>query len=259
MGAERAAALTGMQSIEELATKGDLLDQLASAETTTPAHNRDARRAQIRGFRTVFRQVCRTPALIRMLLQGEFRFRGQVDAASVRLKPAEEKALLAADWYPVTFAVPNFSSMRDWAAKFARELEAGRTVVAVIPARTNTDWFHTFVLPQARELRFIQGRMQFPGFKDQAPFPSIIAVFRPAGAAPAPAPAPALASEASEGAEQGEVLSVRADRPDTRLAIVTSFTGRSRVVAGEEADDGEEDEEEEDEEDEDGDGDEEEE
>jgi hypothetical protein len=54
-------------------------------------------------------------------------------------------------------------------------------VVMLIPARTDTAWWHDYVV-KADEVRFLRGRVKFvkPGVKsDAAPFPSAIVVFRP--------------------------------------------------------------------------------
>jgi site-specific DNA-methyltransferase (adenine-specific) len=50
--------------------------------------------------------------------------------------------------------------------------------VYLIPARTDTKWFHDIVLRKAKEVRFIRGRLKFGGAKQSAPFPSMIIVFR---------------------------------------------------------------------------------
>jgi site-specific DNA-methyltransferase (adenine-specific) len=105
-----------------------------------------------------------------MLLHKEFNFEGQVDA-STKSKFSEHE-LLSKPWYSSTFVVPNFSNMVDWAQRFALESEKGNTVVAVIPARTNTNWFHDFVISKAAEIRFIKGRLTFPGYKSQSPYRS---------------------------------------------------------------------------------------
>lgn len=49
--------------------------------------------------------------------------------------------------------------------------------VFLIPARTDTKWFHEIVLPQAKEIRFVKGRLKFGGSANSAPFPSMIVVF----------------------------------------------------------------------------------
>jgi site-specific DNA-methyltransferase (adenine-specific) len=58
-----------------------------------------------------------------------------------------------------------------------RALEA-EVAVFLIPARTDTRWFHEIVLPYAAEIRFIKGRLKFSGAKNSAPFPSMIVVFK---------------------------------------------------------------------------------
>lgn len=57
----------------------------------------------------------------------------------------------------------------------AREADVA---VFLIPARTDTRWFHELVLPNAKEIRFIKGRLKFGGAKYNAPFPSMIVVFQ---------------------------------------------------------------------------------
>jgi site-specific DNA-methyltransferase (adenine-specific) len=51
------------------------------------------------------------------------------------------------------------------------------TVVMLLPARTDTHWFQTYILPYA-ELRFVAGRLKFEGSETGAPFPSVVAIFR---------------------------------------------------------------------------------
>jgi len=57
-----------------------------------------------------------------------------------------------------------------------RGLEADLAVF-LIPARTDTKWFHKIVLPRAKEIRFIRGRLRFGDAKNSAPFPSMLVVF----------------------------------------------------------------------------------
>lgn len=49
--------------------------------------------------------------------------------------------------------------------------------VFLIPARTYTRWFHDIVLPKAKEIRFIRGRLKFGDAVNAAPFPSMIVIF----------------------------------------------------------------------------------
>jgi len=64
-----------------------------------------------------------------------------------------------------------------WVRKAYESSLNGTTVVCLLPARTDTSWWHTWVKDGA-EVRFIRGRLKFGGSKNSAPFPSAVAVFR---------------------------------------------------------------------------------
>jgi len=49
--------------------------------------------------------------------------------------------------------------------------------VMLLPARTDTKWFHDFIYGKA-EIRFLKGRLKFGDSKNSAPFPSMIVIFR---------------------------------------------------------------------------------
>lgn len=49
--------------------------------------------------------------------------------------------------------------------------------VFLLPARTDTKWFHELVLPHAAEIRFLRGRLKFGDSQNPAPFPSFVIVF----------------------------------------------------------------------------------
>ena len=53
------------------------------------------------------------------------------------------------------------------------------TVVMLLPARTDTRWFHEYIYNKPNtEIRFIKGRLKFGGCKNSAPFPSMVVIFR---------------------------------------------------------------------------------
>lgn len=64
-----------------------------------------------------------------------------------------------------------------WVKKAYESALAGATVVMVLPSRTGTKWFHSYVLKG--EIRFIRGRLKFGNSLNAAPFDSMIVVFRP--------------------------------------------------------------------------------
>lgn len=62
-----------------------------------------------------------------------------------------------------------------WVEKASKTKDA--TVVMLLPARTDTKWFHNYIYQKA-EVRFIKGRLKFGDGTKDAPFPSMVVVFR---------------------------------------------------------------------------------
>jgi hypothetical protein len=62
--------------------------------------------------------------------------------------------------------------------KFLARAVDAEVAVFLVPARTDTRWFHDIVLPNAKEIRFIRGRLRFGDGKNPAPFPSMVVIFR---------------------------------------------------------------------------------
>ena len=75
------------------------------------------------------------------------------------------------------FCNPPYSEINKWVEKAYRETREDNTIVVMlIPARTDTKYFHNYIY-QRSEIRFVKGRVKFDG-KTNAPFPSMIVVFR---------------------------------------------------------------------------------
>lgn len=72
-----------------------------------------------------------------------------------------------------------------WVQKAYEEAKEGTTVVLLIPARTDTSYFHEFIYGKA-EIRFIRGRLRFEdddgNAADPAPFPSMLVIYNGKGA-----------------------------------------------------------------------------
>lgn len=65
----------------------------------------------------------------------------------------------------------------DWVRKCYEESQKSDTVVVMlIPARTDTAYFHDYIYHKAKEIRFVRGRLHF-NEAGPAPFPSMIVVF----------------------------------------------------------------------------------
>lgn len=67
-----------------------------------------------------------------------------------------------------------------WVKKAYEESLRGCVVVCLLPARTDTKWFHDYCYNKA-EIRFVKGRLKFGASKNSAPFPSMVVIFRPKG------------------------------------------------------------------------------
>lgn len=55
--------------------------------------------------------------------------------------------------------------------------ESGILTVCLVPARTDTNWWHEYVIPRASEIRYVRGRLKFDGHKNSAPFPSAVIIY----------------------------------------------------------------------------------
>ena len=76
------------------------------------------------------------------------------------------------------FCNPPYSKIAQWVEKAYREGTKDNTlVVLLIPARTDTKYFHNFVNHRA-EIRFCTKRLRFGEGRNPAPFPSIVVIFR---------------------------------------------------------------------------------
>lgn len=66
----------------------------------------------------------------------------------------------------------------EWIRKAYESSCQGATVVCLVPARTDTRWWHDYVM-KASDVRFVRDRLKFGGHENSAPFPSAVVVFRP--------------------------------------------------------------------------------
>lgn len=63
-----------------------------------------------------------------------------------------------------------------WMRKAFQESLRGAVVVCLVPARTDTVWWHDYVMKG--DVTFLKGRLKFGGATNSAPFPSAIVIFR---------------------------------------------------------------------------------
>ncbi|MBD3929922.1 adenine methyltransferase [Staphylococcus sp. EG-SA-6] len=87
---------------------------------------------------------------------------------------------LSKDWSnDVVFMNPPYGrEIKKWIKKAYEESLNGATVVCLIPARTDTMYWHDFIFDKADDIRFLKGRLKFGNGKNSAPFPSAIVVYK---------------------------------------------------------------------------------
>jgi site-specific DNA-methyltransferase (adenine-specific) len=122
------------------------------------------------------------PDLFRRLNQ-EFAFTVDVCATRINRKCATYFSArqdgLRQPWSGRCWMNPPYGrTIGQWVAKAVQESRRGALVVSLLPARTDTAWWHRGVM-QAREIRLIQGRLRFVGARSPAPFPSAVAILAP--------------------------------------------------------------------------------
>ena len=105
-----------------------------------------------------------------------------------RVHFTEEDDGLSLPWHGVVFVNPPYGrTLGLWVAKAHHEVQEGRarTVVALLPARPDTAYWHKHVAGRAT-VYFLRGRLRFSDGEQGAPFPSALVVW---GAAPETIPA----------------------------------------------------------------------
>ena len=80
------------------------------------------------------------------------------------------------EWGTSNFVNPPYGrEIPKWCKKAYEQSQKGKTVVMLIPSRTDTRWWHDYIM-KAREIRFIKGRLKFDDQKNPAPFPSCVVI-----------------------------------------------------------------------------------
>jgi phage N-6-adenine-methyltransferase len=130
---------------------------------------------QINLFRSRQTDDWATPSWLYDQLDTEFHF----DFDPCPLNPQFDG--LKVPWFGSIFVNPPYSQVGKFLAKAHQELRAGRahTVIFLVFANTDTQWFHQYVYHKA-EIRFLKGRIKFvaPGKKNCAMRPSMLAIFK---------------------------------------------------------------------------------
>ena len=124
-----------------------------------------------------------TPADVFDPLNREFGFTMDVAATAENAKCAkyytEADDGLKQPWEGVCWMNPPYGKdVPKWMARALDESKRGVTTVCLIPARTNTKWFHDLCLAVA-EVRFVKGRPKFGDADHGLPLPLAVVIYRP--------------------------------------------------------------------------------
>jgi phage N-6-adenine-methyltransferase len=124
-----------------------------------------------------------TPNELYHALDQEFHFTLDVAASPQNTKCnrflSKETDALTQDWNGTCWMNPPYGrDVPKWLQKAIHESRRGVTTVCLIPARTNTAWFHELCFQQA-EVRFIKGRPKFGDADHGLPFPLAVVIYRP--------------------------------------------------------------------------------
>jgi phage N-6-adenine-methyltransferase len=127
------------------------------------------------------RHTWETPRALFERLNAEFAFTLDVCALPHNAKCGRyftpDDNGLNQSWSGVCWMNPPYGSeIGKWMEKAFESSRCGCTVVCLVPARVDTEWWHRFVVQG--EIRFLRGRLRFVGADSSAPFPSAIVIFR---------------------------------------------------------------------------------
>ena len=124
-----------------------------------------------------------TPQALYDALDQEFKFTIDICATKENAKhreymTKEQDALSRAIWIGRVWMNPPYGrEIGRWMAKAYQQSQwSAEVVVCLVPARTDTAWWHDYCMKG--EVRFLRGRLRFGNAKNSAPFPSAIVVFR---------------------------------------------------------------------------------
>lgn len=119
-------------------------------------------------------------------LNREFKFQLDVCATKENAKCffyfTKEDNGLVKEWSDRNWMNPPYGrEIGEWVRHaFRNSRTRNQTTVALLPARTDTQWFHKYIYKNKDvEIRFIKGRLKFGNSKNSAPFPSMICIFKP--------------------------------------------------------------------------------
>jgi phage N-6-adenine-methyltransferase len=88
---------------------------------------------------------------------------------------------LSSDWYGRVWCNPPYSNIKAWVAKAYRQRNNCQIIIMLLPAKTDTKWFHSYIYRKAT-ITFLKGKVVFTKRSEivgRPNFSSMIVVFKP--------------------------------------------------------------------------------
>jgi len=91
----------------------------------------------------------------------------------------KEQDALQLAWTKNCWMNPPWSrDLKKWVIKAYEQSQKGVNVVCLLPVRTNTQWWHKYIIDTKSEVRFLKGEIKFNGMKRGLWMPCAIVIFR---------------------------------------------------------------------------------
>ena len=124
-----------------------------------------------------------TPLYIFEPLQKEFNLKLDVCAteknSKCKLFFTKEDDALTKNWNKNFWMNPPFSrNLKKWVQKAYEESQKGVIGVLILPVRSNTNWWHKYIIDTKAEVRFLKGEIKFSNYKRGLWLPFAIVIFK---------------------------------------------------------------------------------
>jgi len=96
------------------------------------------------------------------------------------VNPKEDGLKIDWDLDKINYVNPPYSrgQIKLWVKKCDLEFKKGAKIVLLIPAYTDTKYFHEYIYQKPYlEIRFLKGRIKFKGYQNASSFPSMLVLW----------------------------------------------------------------------------------
>lgn len=84
---------------------------------------------------------------------------------------------LCIPWKKINFVNPPYTLLREFVKKADDETRYNHRTVLLLPAKTDQDWFHDYIIPRSFNIHWIRRRLKFTGNKYSSTQPHFLVLF----------------------------------------------------------------------------------